>query len=1436
MAANEAQILIKLTGVDKTKPLIEAVKKLTESTKNLLGQEKVIKNAMKETRQAVKGTSRAYHKLQSVVAENNKQYKMLERQVKQLQVQYDKIQKKLGQHDQAIAKHNQNVSKTNEKIKELTQTHKANEKAMRDKVRAIKADEAARRQQTREMAAARIAQERLRREEMASLSSLERVELALKEKNSQLKRQELRLKVLAKWKKQGRIDETQYKEAVRKAKDQIKLKTREIEKLIARQRQLQTTQRRTTDRTRRGVSSFRDMARSVIALTAAYIGLRTAARAVRTAIDPAKDFQMYELRLAAILGSFKLARERLKFLEEFNKTTPFELPHLVTANVQLETLTRGLFSAKDAMRLLSDVAVATGKQVEEISFHIGRIYDGLVNQRLVGESLLRMQELGVLSGATRNFLEAGQKAGVPGMELWGAFREEMERFWGVTDIGSRRFQGMLSNLMDVWWTFRQKLGEPIIHFLTPEITRLVEFIDNMKKEGVPRRWGENIAGWLAETRDAFKEGRFIEWFKDNMLSVAERFVGVLYSGVKKLVLFLTNSLRTTAEIFIDSFKKGSLYNSKSVFMKPVLPFVHALVEDFERMFGTSGYQERVNKANREGGEEIQYPLRTTKDGTPILYMGSGANGGSFRVNHHKAAKSFFDEFSKQGELDDAQSVYFDALMNFGREPTNAEFKEFSQKYTIGGGRKQPKSHGEIARQIKLQDTMIAQGSKFSEPTLETMINSLFAGLEGFIQMTPLAGTRIDDKVAAKVKENLKIEEQSNEYARSTLQARKAIQANYADQLRIQEEAKRMAELGLHTERSLFGYTRRVKSPSPTIIPYRMDQPRARAFLGGWELGGKSPFAGPSIEYEEGFAHDLAHPIVQREMTQLTGSFNKMIQFYNRYAKGEGETLSEDALKKMEEAAIGKLVDTNILSQARQRFSEGVAPQYAMLGMTGTRDAYQRDVKQAYELKDRTATTQHEISDITALKKKMTGYLVTLKGIADAQGDMTESMVIQKLLSEGLLEDQAKYIDNEKKQKVLQEEALKKMMDRLPDYFLEMIETAGITTNQYLGAITKEEKKHEASRLVGESRKKAEKERSAIDKQDQESADRSYYQDWRRSQHSKWGSQALGYQKWGDVSRERQLAYLNYQGDKLRPGESFQPPRDNQYGYFEAEQKEFGDGFLGGWESMDGVMQQMEQFQEVGVAAATAVAGAFQGISTSIEGLIMGTMTWQQALSNIGLTILNSIVQAISQMIASYILSMTIGKLMQAFVAKSAVAAMAPVAALNKSAAIDAAIATMGGAVWAGVGAYTIGKGAAVGAGVGISAAGAGAEGAMGSKSGGYTGDVPVDQIAGFHHGQEFVVKASATKRWRGLLESINAGAMPMADSPRFDTASSDAQTAPFSRGGRRFGSGSADHAGGVSVAIYNDKNSAKDWLEQRQGRRLFMRASQRSAEELGLPT
>lgn len=160
----------------------------------------------------------------------------------------------------------------------------------------------------------------------------------------------------------------------------------------------------------------------------------------------------------------------------------------------------------------------------------------------------------------------------------------------------------------------------------------------------------------------------------------------------------------------------------------------------------------------------------------------------------------------------------------------------------------------------------------------------------------------------------------------------------------------------------------------------------------------------------------------------------------------------------------------------------------------------------------------------------------------------------------------------------------------------------------------------------------------------------------------------------------------------------------------------------------------------------------QSVGNSISGLIQKTMTWGQALRNIGMSIVQGIINSIAQMAAQWIVSqilmLTVGKTLQA----ASLASVTPLAmaatALWSPAAVAASIATYGTALANGPMAMAQIKGAAL----------------MGAFSeGGYTGTGSVDQPAGIVHRGEVVFsqKNIAALGGVGVVEGIRLGSIPI---------------------------------------------------------------------------
>jgi hypothetical protein len=214
--------------------------------------------------------------------------------------------------------------------------------------------------------------------------------------------------------------------------------------------------------------------------------------------------------------------------------------------------------------------------------------------------------------------------------------------------------------------------------------------------------------------------------------------------------------------------------------------------------------------------------------------------------------------------------------------------------------------------------------------------------------------------------------------------------------------------------------------------------------------------------------------------------------------------------------------------------------------------------------------------------------------------------------------------------------------------------------------------------------------------------------------------------------------------------------------------------------------------------ASIVSSAIDGVAASIKGLINLTMTWGEALRNIGMSIVQSIIDSFSRMVAEWIISHVIMKAVAAAFTyvmiglywlltgeqMAAEATKTPLLSLN---AVLAAIGTEGVAAAIGVAAF-------------VAALGVGLAAAMGAfESGGPTGPGRDNEVAGVVHRNEWVMSADTVRRWGpSNMRAIESGQMPSGASP--------------ATGGR-----------GIGVHLWFDKNAMREhMLNSSEGRQMVI--------------
>ena len=147
------------------------------------------------------------------------------------------------------------------------------------------------------------------------------------------------------------------------------------------------------------------------------------------------------------MGSAEAAHERYAELAQFAASTPFALQGVAEASKILETLTEGALSTGEGLRTVGDAAAISGVRFEELAVTVGRAFSGLQSNRAIGESLARLQELGLLSGEVRTQIEQLQKE-ARGKEAWDVLNRQLQRTRGGMEELSNTLEGKTSTLVD----------------------------------------------------------------------------------------------------------------------------------------------------------------------------------------------------------------------------------------------------------------------------------------------------------------------------------------------------------------------------------------------------------------------------------------------------------------------------------------------------------------------------------------------------------------------------------------------------------------------------------------------------------------------------------------------------------------------------------------------------------------------------------------------------------------------------------------------------------------------------------------------------------------------------------------------------------------------------------------------------------------------------
>ena len=180
----------------------------------------------------------------------------------------------------------------------------------------------------------------------------------------------------------------------------------------------------------------------------------------------------FETRLKVLMGSSAAAKARLDELFQIGSTTPFELPGLMEAEVNLRAL--GV-NAEKTLPMVMDFAGAMGVDLASAAVEVGRAMQfgaGAV-ETISGRALRAQVELRTGTNALKMSTEEFRDAMVA------TLTDEDGIFAGGTQKLAATFDGMLSNLKDAFFKFKKEVGDAGL-FVTAKAT-LETMLELLKK-------------------------------------------------------------------------------------------------------------------------------------------------------------------------------------------------------------------------------------------------------------------------------------------------------------------------------------------------------------------------------------------------------------------------------------------------------------------------------------------------------------------------------------------------------------------------------------------------------------------------------------------------------------------------------------------------------------------------------------------------------------------------------------------------------------------------------------------------------------------------------------------------------------------------------------------------------------------------------------------
>jgi hypothetical protein len=273
--------------------------------------------------------------------------------------------------------------------------------------------------------------------------------------------------------------------------------------------------------------TFRGLA---LAAGVATVAVGAASLAAGQLIGTASKFEKFQTILETTEGSSAKAKDAMAWVTNFAAKTPYELDGVMDSFVKLRAY--GLDPTNGLLRDLGDASAAMGKPLEQA---VEAIADAVTGENE------RLKEFGIRAAKdgdeiAYSYTINGQKriakalASDPGGIQKVLQKIMSDRFSGAMDKLSRTWEGMISNLGDLWMQFQLAImNAGLFDWMKSKLEMVLATVNRMADDGTLQQWATYISNRLVTVLTAaweFATGVYQVLSRlGEYLSVAAEYVG-----------------------------------------------------------------------------------------------------------------------------------------------------------------------------------------------------------------------------------------------------------------------------------------------------------------------------------------------------------------------------------------------------------------------------------------------------------------------------------------------------------------------------------------------------------------------------------------------------------------------------------------------------------------------------------------------------------------------------------------------------------------------------------------------------------------------------------------------------------------------------------------------------------------------------------------------